>query len=170
MPTVRTKDFRVRWRSMTGILAALQQARPRASSVAKSGFVFRPEAPLISMGSLNAPRRRAPMAWLAGLIAAGLIGPWATAPAADAPADPTRPGTANASAAHTPAELTAIARLLAGLDPQGSASLQAVAPTDARERPPKASPLCGRPMAKPPQRVDSLQRTQLPPAPARVTL
>src|SRR6266404_266671 len=105
MPTVRTKDFRVRWRSMTGILAALQQARPRASSVAKSGFVFRPEAPLISMGSLNAPPRRAPTAWLAWLIAACLIGPWATAPAADAPADPTRAGTANASAARTPAEL-----------------------------------------------------------------
>src|SRR6266436_4813600 len=85
MPTVRTKDFRVRWRSMTGILAALQQARPRASSVAKSGFVFRPEAPLISMGSLNAPPRRAPMAWLAWLIAACLIGPWATAPAAGGP-------------------------------------------------------------------------------------
>ena len=70
------------------------------------------------------------MAWLAWLIAACLIGPWATAPAADAPADPTRAGTANASAARTPAELTAIARLLAGLDPQGSASLQAVARTD----------------------------------------
>src|SRR5437879_7402149 len=128
MPTVRTKDFRVRWRSMSGILAALQQARPRASSVAKSGFVFRPEAPLISMGSLNAPPRRAPTAWLAWLIAACLIGPWATAPAADAPADPTRAGTANASAAHTPAELPPIERLLAGPEPHGSATLQAVAP------------------------------------------
>src|SRR6267143_4073843 len=170
MPAVRTKDVRVRWRSMTGILAALQQARPRASSVAKSGFVFRPEAPLISMGSLNAPRRRAPMAWLAGLIAAGLIGPWATAPAADAPADPTRPGTANASAAHTPAELTAIARLLAGLDPQGSASLQAVARTDAWKAHRKASRYGDRQLQERLQRMDSWQRTTLPPAPAGAAL
>jgi len=155
---------------MTGILAALQQARPRASSVAKSGFVFRPEAPLISMGSLNAPRRRAPMAWLAGLIAAGLIGPWATAPAADAPADPTRPGTANASAAHTPAELTAIARLLAGLDPQGSASLQAVARTDAWKAHRKASRYGDRQLQERLQRMDSWQRTTLPPAPAGAAL
>src|SRR2546427_11771531 len=152
MPTVRTKDFRVRWRSMAGILAALQQARPRASSVAKSGFVFRPEAPLISMGSLNAPPRRAPMAWLAWLIAACLIGPWATAPAADAPADPTRAGTANSSAAHPPAELTAIAHLLAGLDPQGSASLQAGAPTPAGEGPPTARRHCDRPVQGRPPR------------------
>jgi len=110
------------------------------------------------------------MAWLAGLIAAGLIGPWATAPAADAPADPTRPGTANASAAHTPAELTAIARLLAGLDPQGSASLQAVARTDAWKAHRKASRYGDRQLQERLQRMDSWQRTTLPPAPAGAAL
>ena len=110
------------------------------------------------------------MAWLAGLIAAGLIGPWATAPAADAPADPTRAGTANASAAHTPAELTAIARLLAGLDPQGSASLQAVARTDAWKAHRKASRYGDRQLQERLQRMDSWQRTTLPPAPAGAAL
>src|SRR6267378_720276 len=171
MPTVRTKDFRVRWRSMTGILAALQQARPRASSVAKSDFVFRPEAPLISMGSLNAPRRRAPAAWLAWLIATCLIGPWATAPAADAPPEPARPGAAVVDVERTPAELTAIARLLAGIDPQGgSAGLQAVARTDAWKAHRKASRYGDRQLQERLQRMDSWQRTTLPPAPAGAAL
>ena len=110
------------------------------------------------------------MAWLAWLIAACLIGPWATAPAADAPADPTRAGTANASAAHTPAELTAIARLLAGLDPQGSASLQAVARTDAWKAHRKASRYGDRQLQERLQRMDSWQRTTLPPAQAGAAL
>jgi hypothetical protein len=156
---------------MTGILAALQQARPRASSVAKSGFVFRPEAPLISMGSLNAPRRRAPVAWLAWLIAACLIGPWVTAPAADAPPEPARPGAAVVDVEPTPAELTAIARLLAGLDPQGgSAGLQAVARTDAWKAHRKASRYGDRQLQKRLQRMDSWQRTTLPPAQAGAAL
>jgi hypothetical protein len=156
---------------MTGILAALQQARPRASSVAKFDFVFWPEAPLISMGSLNAPRRRAPAAWLAWLIATCLIGPWATAPAADAPPEPARPGAAVVDVERTPAELTAIARLLAGIDPQGgSAGLQAVARTDAWKAHRKASRYGDRQLQERLQRMDSWQRTTLPPAPAGAAL
>jgi len=80
-----TKDFRVRWRSMTGILAALP-ASPAASRRAwqKSGFVlFRARSASDFDGKFETRRAAGrPWAWLAGLIAAGLIGPWATAPAA----------------------------------------------------------------------------------------
>jgi hypothetical protein len=156
---------------MSGILAALQQARPQASTMAELEFVFRPEPPLISMGNLHAPRRRAPAAWLAWLIATCLIGPWATTPAADAPPEPARPGAAVVDIERTPAELTAIARLLAGLDAQGgSAGLQSVARTDAWKAHRKASRYGDRQLQERLQRMDSWQRTTLPPAQAGAAL
>src|SRR6266700_2432791 len=36
MPTVRTSDFRVRWRNIAGILAAVQQAGLRAPGLTRS--------------------------------------------------------------------------------------------------------------------------------------
>jgi len=106
------------------------------------------------------------------LIAAWLIGSHAPAPAAAAPPDASPPTTADADRTeHTPSELTAIARLLAGVDPQsGSAGLQAVARTDGWKSHRKASRFGDRQLQERLQRMDSWQRSTLPPARAGTAL
>ena len=110
------------------------------------------------------PARRLPFAWLmvAGLAAASA----AIGLAAAAPADQAPPATLQAERIeHTPAELTAIARLLAGVDPQAaSAGLQAVAKTDAWKTHRKASRYGDRHLQDRLQKMDQWQRTTLPAA------
>jgi hypothetical protein len=108
-------------------------------------------------------RRLAPLAWL---IVAGLLGSSAIGPTAAAPVDEARPATREADRIeHTPAELTAIARLLAGVDPQGaSAGLQAVARTDAWKTHRKASRYGDRHLQDRLQKMDQWQHATLPPA------
>jgi hypothetical protein len=97
-----------------------------------------------------------------GLIAIGLIGCCTNAAAAAAPAD-TVPAAASQHIEHTPAELTAIARLLAGVDPQGgSEALQVVARTDAWKAHRKASKYGDRQLQERLQRMDQWQRSTLP--------
>jgi hypothetical protein len=113
-------------------------------------------------------RRPAPLAWLsaaglAGLTAIGLA-------AAASPDEPPAAAEADRSV-HTPAELTAVARLLAGLDPKdGSAGLQAVAQTDAWKTHRKASRYGDRQLQERLQHMDQWQRTALPPAHAGAAL
>jgi hypothetical protein len=103
------------------------------------------------------------MAWV---LAAWLIDSHATAPAAAAPADAAQPATEQAGRVdRTPAELTAIARLLAGVDPQGgSTDLQAIARSDAWKSHRKASRYGDRQLQDRLERMDRWQRTTLPPA------
>ncbi len=90
----------------------------------------------------------------------------APAPAFAAPPDASPPAAADASRIeHTPGELTAIARLLAGVDPQGgSTGLQAVARTEVWKAHRKASRYGDRQLQERLQRMDSWQRATLPPA------
>jgi hypothetical protein len=113
-----------------------------------------------------------PLTPVACLIAAWLIASWATVLAAAAPTDESRSTTAEADhAQRTPAELTAIARLLAGVDPQGGSSgLQAVAGTDAWKAHRKASRYGDRQLQERLQRMDRWQRAALPSAPAGAAL
>ncbi|HEX4583286.1 MAG TPA: hypothetical protein VH183_00540 [Burkholderiaceae bacterium] len=99
------------------------------------------------------------------LIVACLIGWSAVAPAA--PADEPHPATADADRAQsTPAELTAVARLLAGVDPQSdNPGLQAVARSDAWKTHRKASRYGDRQLQERLQRMDRWQRAALPSAP-----
>jgi len=83
--------------------------------------------------------------------------------AADAQSQP-QPSADAATVVRTPEELTAIARLLAGLDPKGgSAALQAVAHTDAWKVHRKASRWGDRQLRERLERMDQWQRTTLPP-------
>jgi hypothetical protein len=96
------------------------------------------------------------------LIAAWLIG---VAPAAAAPPEAAQPAAYSSRIEHTPAELTAIARLLAGVDPHSAdTGLQAVASTDAWKAHRKASRYGDRQLQERLQRMDSWQRATLPPA------
>ena len=106
--------------------------------------------------------RLVPLAWV---LAAWLIVSHATAPAAAAPADAAPPATGQAGRVdRTPAELTAIARLLAGVDPQsGSTDLQAIAGTDVWKSHRKASRYGDRQLQDRLERMDRWQRTTLPP-------
>jgi len=106
--------------------------------------------------------RLVPLAWV---LAAWLIVSHATAPAAAAPADAAPPATGQAGRVdRTPAELTAIARLLAGVDPQsGSTDLQAIAGTDVWKSHRKASRYGDRHLQDRLERMDRWQRTTLPP-------
>jgi hypothetical protein len=129
-----------------------------------------------SMRSLHAPH--APIHTPCGLSAAArlITACWiacaANASAIAAAADPVAPAAAETSRVeHTPAELTAIARLLAGVDPQGgSAGLQAVARTDAWKAHRKASRYGDRQLQERLQRMDQWQRSTLPPARAASAL
>jgi len=82
-----------------------------------------------------------------------------------APADAVAPAATDANRVdYTPAELTALARLLAGVDPQGgSAGLQAVARTDAWKAHRKASRYGDHQLQERLQRMDQWQRSTLPP-------
>jgi hypothetical protein len=116
----------------------------------------------------------APLAWLMAVcVTASWVGVAAAgthlAPAA-AGADPA-PAAQSAQPGHTPAELTAIARLLAGVDPKGgSAGVQAVARSDAWKAHRKASRYGDRQLQERLQRMDSWQRSSLPPARAGAAL
>jgi hypothetical protein len=103
---------------------------------------------------------------VAGLITACWIGASAHAPAIAAPADTVAPAATESNRiVYTPAELTAIARLLAGVDPQGaSAGLQAVAKTDTWKAHRKASRYGDRQLQQRLQKMDQWQRSTLPPA------
>ena len=104
-------------------------------------------------------RRLAPAT---ALIAAWLIG---VAPAAAAPPEVAQPAADSSRVEHTPADLTAIARLLAGVDPHSAnTGLQAVASTDAWKAHRKASRYGDRQLQERLQRMDSWQRATLPPA------
>ena len=86
---------------------------------------------------------------------------------AAAPASPRSsiPAADSAPLERTPAEFSAIARALAGLDPQGgSPALQAVVRSDAWKAHRKASRYGDRRLQERLQRMDSWQRNSLPPA------
>jgi hypothetical protein len=108
------------------------------------------------------------LARAACLIAASLIGAHAPVLAAATPSDSSPPAAPAANRAErSPGELTAIARLLAGVDPQGaSAGLQAVARTDAWKAHRKASRYGDRQLQERLQRMDGWQRATLPSAQA----
>jgi hypothetical protein len=107
-----------------------------------------------------------PAALLARLIAACWIACATNGVAMAAPADAVAPTTADASRVdYTPAELTALARLLAGVDPQGgSAGLQAVARTNAWKAHRRASRYGDRQLQERLQRMEQWQRSTLPPS------
>jgi hypothetical protein len=104
----------------------------------------------------------------AAYLFACLAGWSAGAPAAAAPADEPRSVTGDADRVQrTPAELTAIARLLAGVDPQSDDSgLRAVAGSDAWKAHRKASRYGDRQLQERLQRMDRWQRAALPSAAA----
>ena len=112
--------------------------------------------------SIDPPR---PPGTIARLITACAI-VCAANTAVAAPADAAVPAGADSSRVeHTPGELTAIARLLAGVDPQGgSAGLQAVARTEVWKAHRKASRYGDRQLQERLQRMDQWQRSTLPPA------
>jgi hypothetical protein len=89
-----------------------------------------------------------------------------------APADAAAPpAMENARTEYTPAELTAIARLLAGVDPQGGSSgLQAVAATETWKAHRKASRYGDHQLQERLQRMDQWQHSTLPPARASSAL
>jgi len=128
-----------------------------------------------SLPTLRAPIRTrigslAPLAWL---VAVWLAGAWATATAGTDPARAAQTGPVADSGRieRTPAELTAIARLLAGVDPQGgSAIVQAVAGSDAWKAHRRASRYGDRQLQERLQRMDGWQRSSLPPARAGAAL
>jgi hypothetical protein len=102
--------------------------------------------------------RLAPATCLTTVCLMGLAPATAAPPEVQAAADAAR-------IEHTPAELTAIARLLAGIDPQGgSAGLQAVVGTDAWKAHRKASRYGDRQLQERLQRMDAWQHATLPPA------
>jgi len=110
-----------------------------------------------------------PILWALGRLAPAicLITVWLIdpAPATAAPPEAPQPAADASRIEHTPAELTAIARLLAGIDPQGgSAGLQAVASTDAWKTHRKASRYGDHQLQERLQRMDAWQHATLPPA------
>jgi hypothetical protein len=108
------------------------------------------------------PTSRVP-ALLAPLITVA-IACCASAAAVAAPTDAPTPANADpARVEYSASELTAIARLLAGVDPQGgSAALQAVAGTDVWKEHRKASRYGDRQLQQRLQRMDQWQRSTLP--------
>jgi len=106
------------------------------------------------------------------LLATWLTDSHAQVLAAGAPPDAAQPGAAEARRVErTPAELTAIARLLAGIDPQsGGADLQAIALTDSWKSHRKASRYGDRQLQERLQRMDHWQHATLPPARAGTAL
>ena len=113
------------------------------------------QIPHFSRSPARPPARAA--AWL---IAAALAG--ACAAAAAAPAPEAAPAERIGS---TPAELTALARLLAGVDPEGGgAAVQAVAHTEAWKAHRRASRYGDRQLRERLQRMDQWQRATLPAA------
>lgn len=119
------------------------------------------------MRTLHDPRiciLRAPgSAWV---VIVWLICCTAIAAPVAAPSDTAAPAAAASNGIeHTPSELTAVARLLAGVDPQGgSAGLQAVAQTDAWKAHRKASRYGDRQLQDRLHRMDQWQRSTLPAA------
>jgi len=105
------------------------------------------------------------LARLGAALWLGAAGLTAALPAQPAPTDEGQAAADGGRVQYTSAELTAIARLLAGVEPRGgSADLQAVARTDAWRSHRKASQYGDRQLRTRLERMDRWERTALPPA------
>jgi hypothetical protein len=116
--------------------------------------------------TLRTPLRARVLALIVWLLAGVPAGPGSAAATSTDPS-PARAGAVQDGgepARRSPAELTAIARLLAGIDSQGGGSaVQAVARSDAWKAHRKASRYGDRQLQERLQRMDSWQRSSLPP-------